>query len=369
MKSPGMRTPGERRTALKHLIEADGVKRVNPPMLLTASQYFDLAGEEFGRRLLMTIANDGIEYCLRPDFTLPIVASYLQQGLAGAPVAYSYLGSVFRQRTKGPAEFEQAGLELLGQTDAEEALDEVLTFARRALGIYRITEPEIRLGGVGLFEAILANAEMPDVWRPRIRTRFGHPEAMTRLLDRLADPYMNNGATGAKEPIDRESLLEFVTEQMFAGGFNPSDGRHPEEVAERYHEKQALAAAHVPTPTIDLLRLYLSIEGSASVALDEIEALAAVYKFDLSKQLSALRHHNATLRALTPQSTVNFDASFSPRLDYYTGIVFEMLGDEGAILASGGQYDRLLQRLGASVPVTAAGCAVWVDRLEWETTL
>ena len=122
----------------------------------------------------------------------------------------------------------------------------------------------------------------------------------------------------------------------------------------------------MPLPTIDLLRLYLSVEGRASVVLDEIEALAGLYKFDLSAPLAALRHHAATLKALAPQSLVTFDASFSPRLDYYTGIVFEMPGEDSSVLATGGQYDRLLQRLGATVPVTAAGCIVWVDRLEQE---
>ena len=61
-----------------------------------------------------------------------------------------------------------------------------------------------------------------------------------------------------------------------------------------------------------------------------------------------------------------FDAGFSPRLDYYTGVVFEMTGENGDILASGGEYDRLLDRLGATEPVTASGCALWTDRLEAE---
>lgn len=363
-----MKSPIDRRSAIVHLVEAEGVTRVNPPMLLSANQYFELAGEEFGRSLLMTLANDGIEYCLRPEFTIPIVAQYVAEGLAGSPVAYGYLGPVFRQGPEGPSEYEQAGVELLAHSDPEEALDEVLTFARRALGVYRITTPAIRLGGVGLFEAILANAEMPEVWRPRIRARFGHRDAMTRLLDRLADSH-GPSAMRATEPIDRDSLVDYVAEQMFAAGFSPTDSRLPEEVADRYHEKQALAAAHVPLSTIDLLRLYLSIEGRASVVLDEIEALASVYKFDLSAPLAALRHHNATLRALSPQAQVTFDASFSPRLEYYTGIVFQMQGEGGAELASGGQYDRLLQKLGASIPVPAAGCAVWVDRLEAEFAL
>ena len=51
---------------------------------------------------------------------------------------------------------------------------------------------------------------------------------------------------------------------------------------------------------------------------------------------------------------------------YYTGIVFEMTGSDGEVLASGGEYDRMLERLGAGEPVKASGCALWVDRLERE---
>ncbi len=187
-----MSTAAERQGALVRHVTADGLVRVDPPMLLGADQYFDLAGEEFGRSLLLSLANDGVEYCLRPEFTLPIVAQYVRQGLAGSPVAFSYLGPVFRQATDGPSEYVQAGVELLGQMDPDHALDDVLTFARRALSIYRLDAPDTHFGGIDLFEAVLAGADMPDVWRPRIRARFGHPDAMTRLLDRLA---------GARTPI------------------------------------------------------------------------------------------------------------------------------------------------------------------------
>ena len=69
-----MTTSAQRRAALAALVEGEGVTRVTPPLLLPAGPYFDLAGEEFGRRLLLTSGGDGTEFCLRPDFTLPIVA-------------------------------------------------------------------------------------------------------------------------------------------------------------------------------------------------------------------------------------------------------------------------------------------------------
>ena len=43
-----------------------------------------LAGEEFGRRLLLTTDATGAEYCLRPDFTLPIVEAYIADGVGRA---------------------------------------------------------------------------------------------------------------------------------------------------------------------------------------------------------------------------------------------------------------------------------------------
>ncbi|MFK4812843.1 ATP phosphoribosyltransferase regulatory subunit [Devosia sp. ZW T5_3] len=345
-----------RRANLESLVEAQGATRATPPLLLSADPYFDLAGEEFGRRLLLTTDASGAEYCLRPDFTLPIVADYIANGV-GEPAAFSYLGPIFRQRETGAAEFDQGGIELLAQRDGDVALDQVLTFARAALSIFGVS-PVVRLGGVGLFEGLLAQADMPDPWRSRIRHRFGHTEALERLLTRLE---LAPDLPREQQP-SREALVADVTEQMVAAGLSLSEGRTPQEIADRYLEQQALDAAHVPAKTLKLLRDYLAISGPVLQALTRIEALAAEHRLMLGAPIRAIRRH---LNGLG-EARVSFDASFSPRLDYYTGIVFEMTGPNGEVLASGGQYDRLLERLGAKAPIAASGCSVWVDRLEAE---
>ncbi len=353
-----MTTPAERRAALEALVQAQSATRASPALLLAADPYFELAGEEFGRRLLLTTATTGAEYCLRPDFTLPIVAQYIADGV-GKPAAFCYLGPIFRQREDGPAEFDQAGLELLAQSDGDAALDRVLSFARAALSVFRVQNPLIRLGGVGLFEALLAQVDMPDPWRSRIRHRFGHTEALDRLLARLAAAPA--GARTAQP--SRKALLNDITEQMVAAGLSLSEGRTPAEIADRYLEQQALDAAHVPPATLALLADYLAISGPALQALTRVEQLARPAGLDLAAPLKTIRRH---LTALGADAEISFDASFSPRLDYYTGIVFEIVGRSGQVLASGGQYDRLLERLGAKAPIAASGCAVWVDRLEAE---
>ena len=52
-----MKSGSERYAALVRLVESRTVTRVSPPLLLPAGPFFDLAGEEFGRNLLLTTAN------------------------------------------------------------------------------------------------------------------------------------------------------------------------------------------------------------------------------------------------------------------------------------------------------------------------
>jgi ATP phosphoribosyltransferase regulatory subunit len=359
------KSPAERRAAMVRLVESRTVTRVAPPLLLPAGPYLDLAGEEFGRQLLLTTANNGVEYCLRPDFTLPIAKSYLEDGMMGVPGAYTYLGPIFRQESGIPVEYDQAGLELLGQPDAGTALDQVLTFARWALAIYDVTAPNVRIGGVGLFEAFLAAMGISPQWQSRIRHRFGHPVAMQRLLDRLTAPGERIAGTA---PDARETIIEIVTDNMLSAGLSLVGSRQPEEIADRYLEKQALDAVPIPEEKVQLLVDYLNVSNTAGAALDEIWALTNKAGLDLEEPLFTVRNHVAALAALSPKAEVVFDASFSPRLDYYTGVVFEMTGRDGDILASGGEYDRLLNRLGATEAITASGCALWTDRLEAEAT-
>ncbi|WMT91439.1 ATP phosphoribosyltransferase regulatory subunit [Pelagibacterium sp. H642] len=350
-----------RRASLHALISAPGVTVSTPPILIPPAAYFDLAGEELGARMILTQGPDGSEFCLRPDFTLPIAIEHIATG-AATPAAYGYLGPVFRQRADGPAEFDQGGLELLALPDADAALGRVIAFARAVIDIYGVTAPTIRMGDIDLFETILAACDMPDVWRPRIRARYGHPEAMAGLLDRLADP---KPPAAGPAGLAEGDIAEWVRELMLTNGLSLTESRSPEEIAQRYLEKQALEAAHVPGQSIDLLRNYLAISGPADKALAAIESLASATGINLAAALSTTRRRLAQLRDGL-LGHVLFDAGFSPRLDYYTGITFEVTGAGGLVLVSGGQYDRLLRRLGAPEDIPAVGCAVWADRLEAE---
>lgn len=350
-----------RRAALKTLVEKASDRRATPPVLQPAELYFDLAGETIGARLLLTTGADGAEYALRPEFTLAVAADYLASPAAGRPETIGYLGPVFRQRAAGPAEFEQAGLELFGHPESDDAFSNALDFAFETAAIYGLSDLRLRLGAVDLFEALLEALEMPAIWRPRIRARLGHPEAMARLIERLAAP--EPPTTENRWPAERERLVAAVAEEMLAAGLNPLSGRQAEEIADRYMEKMALAAAPVPERSVRILADYLAITGPADEALARLETLASEAGANLASPLGRLTSRLASVADKAAERLL-FDSGFSPPFDYYTGQVFELAMPQGAVIASGGRYDRLLQRLGAPEPIPAVGCALWLDRLE-----
>lgn len=349
------------RNLLDQLLAGEGMVRLDPPILMPADPYFNLAGEEFRRRLLLTAGTDGGEYCLRPEFTLPLAQHFLAEGNGAA--TYTYAGPVFRQRLTGPAQFEQAGLEILGANDGEEALNRVFSFALEAAALFGISAPRVKLGSVALFEALLASLDLPEMWRPRLRHRFGHPQMLAQLLRRLSQPHR---AEQGQEQKSRNALIEEISQRMLEDGLSPRSGRTAEEIADRFMEKQALASAAVPVETVTALEDFLAISDPLEMAIVRIEKLELLPADALAPALEQLEAHYKFLTERAPDATVTFDAGFAPRLDYYTGLVFEIHGPHGTVLASGGQYDRLLQRLGSPREIPASGCALWVERLQEE---
>lgn len=350
--------PADITAKLGAVLDAYVPLRTEPALLLPANDYFDLAGEEFGRRLMLTEGVDGANYCLRPDFTLPIAQDFMTSVRRGS-MAYGYSGKVFRQRATGPAEFTQMGLELLDQTNDVEALDKVLRFVVDSCEAAELTKLQLTIGSVAMFESVLRGANIPAVWLPRLRHRFGNPKALNALLDRLE----NQSGAGSAKPLDRDEVLTRVTDKMLVDGLSLTEGRTPAEIADRFIQKQELANAQVDAKVIKFLRVYLAISGPAADALQQAKRLCAENNVDVGKDISAVLTHTKMLSDFAPDLELNFATGFAPRLHYYTGIVFKVQTSNGQSLASGGQYDRLLKSLGAQDAISAVGVAIWVERM------
>jgi ATP phosphoribosyltransferase regulatory subunit len=352
-------TPGY--APLRALLAEAGYTFVEPPIVHPASVFVELAGEDLRRRLFLTSGADGTELALRPDYTIPVCLHHIATGPAKRRADYAYLGPVFRIRANGHSEFHQAGVESLGRADRTAADADVLKLAFEAAALLGVKRPNVRIGDSALFAAVLDALDLNAPWQRRLERSFGDTKRLRALIKR-ADGSAK--APSPAEPATKAKLRRRVEELFASTGLGTAGGRAPDEIAERFVEKQVIAEG-IGARAADALTAFLGIAGSPSNAASELNALAKSAKLDIAvaiarfeRRMDAFTAHGIDLERLS------FAADFGRRLDYYTGFVFEFRAPRSAEpLIGGGRYDRMMGLIAKGESVPAVGFAVWLDRV------
>ena len=365
--------PDARAEALVGAYERAGYRRVAPPILQPAEPFLDLSGEDIRKRMYLTSDADGRELCLRPDLTIPVSCGYLASQAAGSPQGFCYLGPVYRDRGALPAEIVQAGIESFGRPDKAAADAEMLALGLDATAQYGISKPEIRIGDVGLFSALVAALDLAPAWKRRLVKDFNRKSSLAHDLDMLTLSSAKNkpeyqGVLAALERSDPKAAHALVTDLLSIAGISTVGGRTVGEIAERFLEQAALGAATtLPRETRTLIEKFLAIAGDPDEAAAELRALAAAASLGLGAALDLFESRTGFLAARgVDVGRIRFSTAFGRGLDYYTGFVFELHDPTAAPngpLVAGGRYDELLGRLGAKAQIPAVGFAVWIERV------
>lgn len=279
-----------------------GYDRVQTPAL----EYFETVGRSSAiadKQLFKLIDFKGQTLVLRPDMTAPIarlVSSTMKQ--VSYPVRLSYYSSLYRaQQVEGgrPAEFDQVGVELIGDR-SDSGDEEVLVLLQEALQKTGLTHFQVAVGHIhfinSLFKEILSSEE--------------DAEALRRQLYEKNDVgFRELVATFDLTPEDRNKL--FMLTQL-RGEVDVLD--QAEELVQSEEGKKAVN---------ELKNLWKVLED---------EGLDAHSIIDLSVVL---------------------------HMDYYTGCVFEIYHENMAQpIGSGGRYDALLANFGRSGSATGFGVRV-----------
>jgi hypothetical protein len=220
--------------ALIALFRREGFERIEPRILQPADAFVELSGEDIRRRMVVTQDADGTEWCLRPEYTIPVCRHYLAMG-GREPAALSYCGPVFRLRHGETGEFTQGGIESIGRRDATAADAEVIGLALDGLAALGIAAPTVRVGDVGLLHAFLDALDLS----PLARRRVMRAVASGRPLDIAADPdgaglSEHAGLLAAIEGQAPQAARAFVEDVLAIAGIAPVGGRTPAEIAERF---------------------------------------------------------------------------------------------------------------------------------------
>jgi ATP phosphoribosyltransferase regulatory subunit len=362
-----------RAQALVLSYERAGYKRVDPAIVLPAEPFLDLSGEDIRKRMFLTTDGRGRELCLRPDFTIAVSCDYLTSAAAGHPAGFCYLGPLFRQGDDGPSEFLQAGVESFGRTDTAATDAEMLSLGLEAAAEYGVSAPDIRMGDVGLFTALVDGLDLAPAWKRRLIKDFNRAGRLERDLDLLAVQAGTaraeyQGVLAALAGSDPNAAHALVTDLLSIAGISAVGGRSVGEIADRFVEQAALGAqASLPQAARALIERFLSIAGDPDKAAADLRALASDGGIALDAALDLFESRAGFLAARDVDlSRIQFATRFFIGLDYYTGFEFRLHDPSGRIeqpLVAGGRYDKLLSRLGSAQAIPAVGFGVWIERL------
>ncbi|MBN8919290.1 MAG: ATP phosphoribosyltransferase regulatory subunit [Rhizobiales bacterium] len=367
--------PEARAEALLAQFEAAGYRRAVPALLQPSEPFLDLSGEQIRRRMFLTTDAAGRELCLRPDLTIPVARDYLASPNAGAPASFCYLGPVFRDRGADPHEFVQAGIESFGRRDTAAADAEMLALGIEATAHYGMAAPDIRMGDVALFSALVAAVDLPSAWKRRLLKDFNRAESLEHDLDQLVMDAAANpeyqGVLNAIAGADRKGAHALVTDLLSIAGINTVGGRSVAEIAQRFLDQAALGTStRLPHEVRTLIRRFLTVAGEPDEAAVALRALAAEAGLDLDAALDLFESRTGFLAARgIDVSNIRFSTSYGRGLDYYTGFVFGLHDPKATNgrdreLVAGGRYDGMLARLGSAAAIPAVGFAVWIERLD-----
>ncbi|WP_332648621.1 ATP phosphoribosyltransferase regulatory subunit [Lysinibacillus sp. 54212] len=269
-------------------------------------EYYDTVGKASAihdATLFKLVDSQGNTLVLRPDMTTPIARVATSKLLKEKiPQRLAYFENVFRaQQQEGgrPAEFEQMGIELIGDFSVF-ADAEVIITAIELVKAYKIESFKITIGHAGVLSCILKDYT---------------------------------------ESAEQAGTLNELLVQRNYVGF-----------------EEAVLTFDLPQTKSDALFTFIE----EAMKLSSIEGIEKYVR--KNDALEYMRKLWELLVLAGYEEYIAYDFTLSSHMNYYTGMLFEVFASgSGFPLGNGGRYDGLLEHFGSNVGATGFGLRV--DRL------
>lgn len=347
-----------------------GVRLPPIPVIQPAEPFLDSIGEVLRRSIFLSENNHGEMLCFRPEFTIPVCRHHIHNE-PDMPQRYGYAGLVFRQGdgygAEGARERLQAGIEDLGDENRASADARILTNAY-AMTRHLLPDAEIKitLGDQAVFTALAKALDLPLGWRVKLNRAFGHSATLARVLEGesnpVADSYLPDNIAAALAKGDEPALECAISALMDDHGLSNAKGRSASEITRRLMEKNALKLTALAEEQKTILRAFLGLECALDKAPAILRQFALDHQVDMEDAIALFQARLETMsKRRLPVSAIYYRAAFGRPLDYYTGLVFEMLAQGAKTpITMGGRYDRLLRVLGAEQEIAGVGFSTWL---------
>ena len=363
--------------SIREFFISKGYTFCNPAMTIPADIVMNFMGEDVRNRLLFTSSPGGDELCLRPDFTLPLAISYINNELQSNKFVYD--GYAFRfpsinEKTRYCPEFRQIGIENFGDKNKIDAEGDVISQAYEILSSFYDDHLEIKISDISMFYQLLDHLNIDTHLFNRFRRLYWRGLSATEIKDSIKK--IINTRFDIKPRLDlieeykNNNLSSIAFIQKLAGSDDLSvfSGRQPDDIVKRYIDKSELSNNNAINDTvIEQITEFLSIKGNISKITQLLDNFQKKYHIDFAEGIENLENRIKILRKnQIPTDMIEFNATLSRKVEYYTGLVFEVRmknKNKNEPIAIGGRYDKIFEQLGSKDPIPAVGCSIYVDRL------
>ena len=349
----------------------------NPPMTIPADIVMNFMGEDVRNRLLFTSSPGGDELCLRPDFTLPLAISYINNELDANKFVYD--GYAFRfpslnEKTRYCPEFRQIGIENFGDKNKINAEGDIISQAYEILSSFYDSHLEIKISDISMFYQLLNHLKIDRRLFNRVRRLYWRGHSATEIKDSIRK--IINTSFDLKPHLDlieeykNNNLSSIALIQKLTGSQDISifSGRHPDDIVKSYIDKSELSNDNEINDTIiEQITEFLSVKGDVSKIIRLLDNFQKKYHINFAEGIENLENRVKILKKnQIPNDMIEFNATLSRKVEYYTGLIFEIRmknENRNEPIAIGGRYDKIFEELGSADPIPAVGCSIYVDRL------
>lgn len=385
-RPPGVqdRLPSEASAALSFqntltgVLTQYGYQTVETPVIEYADLFLTKSGDEAINRLF-TFDLYGKQLALRSEFTAPAARLYVERfQQTPHPIRWQFNGPVFRYAAPGrnnAQQFSMIGAELIGLPGTV-GDSETLRIVAQALTTAQVKGWRMAVGHVGLVGQLLDGFKLDRRTRRLLLTqvenlrRDGRGRAYVEsqfdaMIALTPPPREDRITTSQRTPETTTQLadaLELLLESANLG--STGTGRTNEDVARRLLTKQQRAEQRGEVMrALDFLEQISAFQGDPDSTLTGLAALIptghpAFTTFqDLRETLQTVQ------QAIPNPDQVMIQMDLVRGVNYYTGIVFEVLSENGIGIGGGGRYDELIRVLGATQDTPAIGLMFHIDHL------
>jgi len=278
----------------------------NPAMTIPADIVMNFMGEDVRNRLLFTSSPGGDELCLRPDFTLPLAISYINNEVQANKFVYD--GYAFRfpsinEKTRYCPEFRQIGIENFGDKNKIDVEGDVISQACEILSSFYDDHLEIKISDIFMFYQLLNHLKIDTYLFNRVRRLYWRGLSATKIKDSIKK--IMNTRFDAKPRLDlideykNNNLSSIALIQKLTGSDDLSifSGRRPDDIVKNYIDKSELINGTMINDTaIEQITEFLSIKGDISRVVKLLDNFQKKYHIDFAEGIENLENRVKILK-------------------------------------------------------------------------